>query len=320
MAELDPGWQHDESPFHSVSRQIQARLGMGDKMAQIGQRTIRGFLPQQHRDFYPQLPFLLVGSVDGAGQPWASIVCGQPGFLTTPTSEQLSISARPLAGDLLMENLHLNAPLGVLGIELPTRRRNRLNGKVSVLDEHGFAIAVDQAFGNCPKYIQSREPTFIAPADLHPGLPVLADQLDAKSRAIITSADTLFIATSCLIAPESERRWQGVDISHRGGKPGFVAINDDGSLTLPDYLGNFHFRTLGNIQLEPRAGLLFVDFETGDILQVAVRGSIIWDGPRLDSFAGAQRLVDLQVTQTRLLPGALPLRFTPPQYSPVLPV
>ncbi|GGP20151.1 pyridoxamine 5'-phosphate oxidase family protein [Silvimonas iriomotensis] len=320
MATPDPGWTRTGSPFHAASLQIQSQLGMGDKMALIGQRTIRAFLPQQHQDFYPQLPFLLVGSVDRSGQPWASILAAQPGFVSALDDTHVAVSARPLAGDPLAQNLVVGAQLGVLGIELPTRRRNRLNGQIAGLSDGGFVIAVDQAFGNCPKYIQSRDANFVAPQDYHPGQPVWLDALDDAASTLISRADTLFIATSCLIAPAAQRPWQGVDISHRGGAPGFVAVNADGGLTLPDYMGNFHFRTLGNLQLEPRAGLLFVDFATGDLLLVSVTTQVIWDGPRLAGFAGAQRLVDMQVTRALRLPGALPLRFSAPQYSPVLPV
>ena len=59
----------------------------------------------------------------------------------------------------------------------------------------------------------------------------------------------------------------GADISHRGGRPGFVRVDGD-VLTIPDFRGNRYFNTLGNLIAEPRASLLFVDFETGDLLQL----------------------------------------------------
>ena len=46
--------------------------------------------------------------------------------------------------------------IGLLGIELHSRRRNRMNGVVSAIDETGFEVQVKQSFGNCPQYIQSR--------------------------------------------------------------------------------------------------------------------------------------------------------------------
>ncbi|MBZ4358990.1 pyridoxamine 5'-phosphate oxidase family protein, partial [Mycobacterium tuberculosis] len=81
-------------------------------------------------------------------------------------------------------------------------------------------------------------------------------------------------------------------VSHRGGMPGFVRVDDARTLTTPDFSGNRFFNTLGNLQHDPRAGLLFVDFDNGDLLYVAARAEIVWDGPLVASFDGAQRVVD----------------------------
>src|SRR3546814_14766932 len=69
-------------------------------------------------------------------------------------------------------------------------------------------------------------------------------------------------------------REQGADVSHRGGRPGFVRVTEDDGrsvLTIPDFSGNQFFNTLGNIAINPRAGLLFVDFATGDLLTLTGR-------------------------------------------------
>ena len=53
--------------------------------------------------------------------------------------------------------------------------------------------------------------------------------------------------------------------SHRGGHTGFARSSQapDGGdlLTLPDYVGNFMFNTLGNLLDWPQAGLLFIDWQ-----------------------------------------------------------
>ena len=64
------------SPFHPGEQEIQARLGMRDEIEDIGQRFIRDHLPEQHQEFYANLPYLVVGSVDDAGRPWASLLAG----------------------------------------------------------------------------------------------------------------------------------------------------------------------------------------------------------------------------------------------------
>ena len=107
-------------------------------------------------------------------------------------------------------------------------------------------------------------------------------------------------------------------MSHRGGKPGFVRVDADGTLTVPDFSGNNFFNTLGNLALNPRAGLLFADFASGDLLHVAGTAEIIWDGPQVKAFAGAQRLMKMRVQQVLRLKRAMPLTWSTAQLSPLL--
>jgi hypothetical protein len=97
-----------------------------------------------------------------------------------------------------------------------------------------------------------------------------------------------------------------------------VRVDGDGTLTVPDFIGNFFFNTLGNLALNPRCGLLFIDFEQGDVLQVAARGEVIHEGAEVAAFEGAQRLMRFEVESALRLPRALPLRWGPAQMSPVL--
>jgi hypothetical protein len=135
------------------------------------------------------------------------------------------------------------------------------------------------------------------------------------ARALVQGADTLFIASAAAQA-RGHGGAQGVDVSHRGGKPGFVHIAEAHGrsvLTLPDFRGNFMFNTLGNIAAHPHAGLLFVDYANGDMLQLSGTATIVWDGPEVSAFAGAQRLQRVEVERSRWFEGALPLRWTSPQ-------
>jgi hypothetical protein len=139
----------------------------------------------------------------------------------------------------------------------------------------------------------------------------------------VRGADTFFIATAVPPAQVGTSAAHGVDVSHRGGKPGFVRVQrgDDGvdTLTVPDFAGNNMFNTLGNLQLHPRAGLLFVDFARGDRLHVAVDAELVWQGDELAAFAGAQRLLKMRVLEVlRLRGGAPPLAWSAPLLSPFL--
>lgn len=319
-----PGWPFAESPFHGSERAVQERLGVREKLEGRGRLVIRDFMPEQHRDFFRQLPFVIIGSLDRDGQPWASVLAGPPGFVASPDPRHLTIQAQPLCSDPLHAGLFVNANIGLLGIEPHTRRRNRMNGKVEQLTDEGFTLRVDQSYGNCPKYIQARHAQFAAVADAtaasEPAPPVhRSDQLDAAMRQLIGAADTFFIATAFTGDGADDDRRRGVDVSHRGGKPGFVRIDDARTLTFPDFVGNYFFNTLGNIVAHPSAGLLFIDFVTGDLLHMAVDVEVIWDGDEVKAFDGAQRLLRLHIRQALRVERCLSLRWSEEaELSPVL--
>lgn len=299
-----PTWPRDESPFHDAELALQERYGKRAALDAGARRGVRDVLIDQHRAFFAQIPFLLVGSVDRGGQPWASMLGGRPGFAHSPDPRRLRIDLLPAQGDPLAGNLVPGAPLGVLGIELPTRRRNRMSGRLEAVDERGFAIAVLQSYGNCPKYIQARELS-VVPASPHPRV-LRSDRLSEDDRRMLAQADSFYIASSNPRSEDGVR--SGTDVSHRGGRPGFIRVEDERTIAAPDFVGNYFFNTLGNLMVESRAGLLFVDFKTGDLLLAAARAEIVWKGPEIDAFAGAQRLLRLHLTELIRLEGALPLR------------
>ena len=306
------------SSFHEGECAAQERVGVREKMREVGRHVIRDFMPDQHRELLTKLPFVMVGTVDGQGQPWASVLAAPPGFIASSTQRDLVISACPLLVDPLADTLVCGACIGLLGIEPHTRRRNRINGIIAGIAKNGFAVRVNQSFGNCPKYIQARKPVYVT---RHPATQVLyCNGLGDKAvRLLIQRADTFFIATAYLAEkPDATACAHGVDVSHRGGKPGFVRVDNDNCLLVPDYAGNQFFNTIGNLLVNPRAGLLFIDFETGDLLYLAVEAEIIWEGEPLNAFDGAQRLLRFRVGAGRYVKASLPLRWGPMQMSPFL--
>jgi len=300
-------------PWHAGERALQASVGLDrEKMDRLGRAVLRDYMTAQHRDFFAELPFVILGSIDAEGMPTASLLAGPPGFVASPDPRRLDIAARPIPGDPLLVALTPGAPVGLLGIELWTRRRNRMNGHVIAADARGFSLAVDQSFGNCPQYIQRRD-YLLRREPVVPRVEPFAG-LEAGAADLIARADTFFVASA---APASEAAASGgVDVSHRGGVPGFVAVERDGSLLVPDFSGNRFFNTLGNLIANPKAGLLFPDFESGDLLQISGMTEIIFEGPLLQRFPGAERLWRLSPAGGRWLRGALPLRFVLREFSP----
>ncbi|HYG88024.1 MAG TPA: pyridoxamine 5'-phosphate oxidase family protein [Azospirillum sp.] len=306
-----PGWSREASPFHSGERDLQERAGVRDWAEQAGRRGIREAMPDQHRELFAKLPFLIVGALDGQDWPRATILAGEPGFVRSPDPRTLVIDGQPAAGDPLHGRLTVGAPVGLLGIQLETRRRNRMNGTIVAADDGGVTVRVEQSFGNCPQYIQAREPT----ATGRLPLPIAREEgalLSSQARSLVARADTFFIATA---APA------GVDVSHRGGHPGFVRVDEEDGrtvLTAPDFRGNFFFNTLGNLALNPRAGLLFIDFFSGTLLSLTGEAEVVWDGPELEAFAGAERLLRVRVAGGVVLTDAVPLRWSAPEPAPEL--
>lgn len=325
-------WTADVSPFHVGEREIQARMGVRDKMENIGRRFIRQYMPDQHRQFYEQLPFLILGSLDNQDRPWASIIAGEPDFIQSPDEVTLVVNARPLPGDPLNDNLSKGSELGLLGIDLATRRRNRMNGRVSDVNRksegsaiaptspNSFTITVTQSFGNCPQFIQKRQLHW-RPERLTatPPKPQRYKQFTPAMRELMTQADAFFIATSYTSHNEPDQNVnQGVDVSHRGGRPGFVRIDDERTFTFPDFAGNNFYSTIGNLSLNPKVGVLFIDFEQGHLLSITGQAEIIWDQEAVATYAGAERLVRITVDEMVYLPEVLPFRWEFEEYSPSL--
>jgi hypothetical protein len=71
--------------------------------------------------------------------------------------------------------------------------------------------------------------------------------------------------------------------------------------------------------VNPTAGLLFVDFASGDLLSLTGKAEIIWEGPEVDSFAGAERLLRFIVDHGLLVENAVPLRWSSPELARELP-
>ncbi|MFD0852627.1 pyridoxamine 5'-phosphate oxidase family protein, partial [Actinomadura adrarensis] len=195
-------------------------------------------------------------------------------------------------------------PVGTLVIEPARHRRMRMNGRAEPTSD-GLRVTLDQIYSNCPKYIQKRthrwEPSSV------PGTPRRSRELTDDQRKFIAEADTFFIATA--------DRDGNADASHRGGDPGFVQVLSPTVLRWPDYVGNAMFNTLGNLEVNPSAGLLFPDWRTGTTLQLTGIARTDWDPEHAAVIPGAQRLVEFTVTHAIEIPAAAPLRWDEPVLS-----
>jgi predicted pyridoxine 5'-phosphate oxidase superfamily flavin-nucleotide-binding protein len=287
-------------PYHEGELAVQQRAGVVANAARIG-RGIHGELPELARRFAAERRFVLVGAADPDGRVWATMLRGEPGFVSAPSPERLHIEARPGSGDPLAETLTGEADVGVLLIDPATRRRMRVNGRVEVAGPGALDVHTREVYANCPKYIHPRE-VRLPPVESDRSRRVThGTALGPAQAAWIAGADTLFLA--------SRHPAAGADVSHRGGPPGFVRVVAPDRLLLPDYSGNMMFNTLGNLAAHPEAGLLLVDFARGDTLQLTGRARIDWDAAARADMPGAERVVEFeidQVVETRLDADVVP--------------
>jgi uncharacterized protein len=273
--------------FHSGELAVQKRAGVRVGAEEVGERII-DFVPEGAVNFLQRRQMVLLGTTDSSRRPCASVIVGEPGFITVPDEQTVRIGALPPAGDPARDNLARESHVAMLAIDLVSPRRLRVNGIGSISDG-AIEIKTNQVYGNCRRYIQER--IFLGWRESQPagdGVIVRAE-LSQIEREQIANADTFFIA--------SDHPEQGADISHKGGNPGSVQVVASRHLAYPDFNGNSMFNTLGNLTINPRAALLFIDFESGSTLQLGGTASIDWDQARARTFAGAERVVDFAIEQ-----------------------
>lgn len=294
-----------QETWHPGELTVQTRAGVKEKMASLGPRLIRAYMPDQHREFFASLPMVIAGSEDECGNLWASPLFGNPGFIRSPSSQRLTIDTSGSYSDTILPHLHVNCQVGLLGIDLETRRRNRVNGSVVKRDQHQVAIDVQQSFGNCPQYIQQRR------LQVQPQVGKVTTECfnnwSSEFLAFITNADTCFIASTCV--SERADNSYGMDVSHRGGHPGFIGVDDHNRLIIPDYPGNSFFNTIGNLTVDARAGLLFLDFSGGNIITLTMTAEVIWKTDDSILCGDHDRVIRLSLKEGYVIHNALPYRW-----------
>lgn len=291
--------------YHEGELAVQRRAGVGRGRDAM----YRSVMPPRVRGFLAQQQLAILASIGSDGGLWASVRSGEPGFVTAIDQQTLRIGGYSHPEDRLTDNLAAHDQLGVLVIDLGTRSRLRVNGTAILQSDGAILLSSKQIYGNCQQYIQAR--TIVGTREAATPVARVSERLDMRQQSRIAGADTFFIATA--------HPRMGADASHRGGLPGFVRIESEKRIVFPDYRGNRMFNTLGNLESNPRAGLLFPDFATGGALQLTGRAAVLWDHRRLAEFPGAQRLVAFDIERVVELTEATPLRFRFTGYSPDLP-
>lgn len=287
---------------HAGEQEMQRKAGEGGP--HWGSQMFDGVIPPGFGSFMAAQRLVAVSGEDDAGLMWCTVLTGPPGFVETVDDRTLVLHAVPPDGDPLAQAFAEPRDVGMVVMSPDTARRVRVNGKAR-RDGDRLVVRTEQVLGNCPKYLQIRQVTAVA--DRAPAAAVHGTALTAAQREWVEAADTFFIG--------SRSPADGADASHRGGTPGFVTAPAPDRLSWPDYTGNSFYMTLGNIELNPLAGLVFLDWTTGSTLQLTGRCQVDWRSQRAVALPGALRVVDFHVERVVQIDGASALRWSLHGYS-----
>ncbi|MFI1990849.1 pyridoxamine 5'-phosphate oxidase family protein [Actinoplanes sp. NPDC020271] len=257
-----------DTGFHGGEIAVQRQAGVRHEAARLSRMLEPTELSGGIARFLAERTFLALTARDGAGRLWTTAVAGRPGLLEVRSGSELAVHAGIAAGDPLT-GLAAGQQVGTTSVDFARQRRVRINGTLTVATAKLLVVDAEQAYGNCPQFIQ---PRLLAPDDAAPPATAEDDTRhgttpEPADLALIRAADTFFLGTA---HPD-----RGADASHRGGPPGFVRVDDRG-LWWPDYPGNNMFNSLGNLAVNPEAALLFPDFATGGSLHLSGTARIEW--------------------------------------------
>ncbi len=276
--------------FHAGEAQLQAESGIDT--AEFDAAVDQPFRPElngSEERFINKRTFSVAASIDELFRPWASPLIGASSHLfvvENPTT--VRVTPRRIDGDPLFDNLTIHESMGVLYINPAIRRRAKSLGKGTLEANGSITYRMHRMFGLCPKYIFKREHQ-VADTDVRDGqLPTSSSVLNKTDRIQLGDADTAFLA--------SHSNNHGTDPTHRGGPPGFIKVVNDTTIEMPDYIGNGMFQTLGNLVLDDRIGFTTLDFETGRLLQLTGRGSVLATDP---SGVHTNRILRIDIDEVR---------------------
>ncbi|KAF5360182.1 hypothetical protein D9758_011331 [Tetrapyrgos nigripes] len=326
--------------WHFGERIIHQKHGT-DKDPQIESLVfhINGDLDPEHALFHSsRIPFLPVTTLDKEGRPWGSILAAEDGlpgnhFIRNSKYTTLAIRAKVWEGEPFLENAKLfkggkegeeRMLIAGIGLEFSTRRRNKLAGWVSKLEQKDskvfeLELIVNQSLGNCPKYITTRQ--FVPYLNTKPSIKYQKPQLPSGSRlpdeviAFIHNSDTVFIGTTYAAPTEDAKKYPShVGMNQRGGRKGYIRVSpsDGRTVVVPDYSGNRFLTSLGNIEASPLASLTFVSFTTGSILYITgeAHNHVGEDAKRIMPFHNGT-LSAVKTTGYTFVEDALPVRLAP---------
>ncbi|EAQ64081.1 Oxidoreductase FAD/NAD(P)-binding [Marinomonas sp. MED121] len=325
-------------PYHQGELAAQDKAGTRGAASELaaGKRSALNFLAN-HDAFLAAQSFAAMSSVDlNTGNVWVTPLFAKAGDLRAVTENEIVISPHSIPDNDVLNTVESGTPFSLLGIDLNRRIRHRINGVALGFEDNrfedssfennsfednddrgnndrGLHLQVNEYTPNCPKYINRRE--IILDASNAESINRKAKREERTSlteddQGFIQAMDTLWIGS---YAPDI-----GADCNHRGGKPGFIRVTSPTTIEWPEYRGNGMFFTSGNLEVNDRAGVTLVDFETGSMIQMTGRALVDWkhDG----RYEGASRAIVFHIERLVRTDNVTSHRWKRLDYSPYNPV
>ncbi|CAF3820028.1 unnamed protein product [Adineta steineri] len=321
---------HDQ---HEGEIFVQNKRHTPSNMPMVVSNMISDDMPDQHSEFFTHLSYFAISTIDIDGRPWATIIVGSPTTLIRAISEmELNISAVLPKDDPFLSSIinTVNSPyrsFAGIGVDFSNRRRNKVAGFIAtsniVNDTLNMSLLTNENVGNCPKYITirkleycKRNPQIAADYRNTDRISFNQECLD-----IINQASTIFLATRHTSTISDNTSDLG--INHRGGYSGFVRTYEENGYTyivIPDYSGNRFYQSLGNIETDRVAGVVFPCFTSGDMLHVTGIAENIYDDEAECIMPRITLLTRIKLTGYVWIKEGLNLKLIgPEQYSPYNP-
>ena len=257
-----------------IFQEGQIALQQITKETEIAHGRLRSVQPNVHQKFVGFIEgqiFAIPSSEDQEGNLWISLLVGKRGFIKVPSLQEITIDLSQMLSnrsDIFFDNIASKSTVGVLFHEAIRRSRYRAWGQANLVDDL-LSIKIKMGYPSCPKHIQKEVIELASDIEALSPTRETGSDLGQSEKNWITSAHTFFIGT--------QSKKGDMEASHRGGDPGFVEFLDNDILRVPDYYGNSIYSTLGNIYVNPKVALLFVDFEKGETLQITGTAELQFD-------------------------------------------
>ena len=319
--------------LHEGELYVQRRRHAPSDTHRMLPQMIEDDMPDQHSEFFTHLSYFGICTLDTQGRPWATIIVGGSTTLIRAVSKiQLNISALLPTDDPFLCSVNDTSDatcryFAGVGVDFSNRRRNKVAGFITGSNILGnslhMSLITNENLGNCPKYITLRKlqyhPRQSQTGAHHPNADNIP--LTKECREIIHRASTIFLATRH--TSKVSDNTSDLGLNHRGGAPGFVRTYEENGKTfivIPDFSGNRFYQSLGNIQTDNVAGVVFPCFITGDMLYVTGIAENLYDDQAEHLMPRVTLITKIQLTGHVWIKEALNLRLlAPEQYSPYNP-